>query len=404
MGGNFMLQGSVLYCMNAFMEPLCEVHGWTRAGLNLSMGFAALMGQLAMPLAAAVSARCSLRRLMALGALAGGAATAVMGLTGNILLYTLLFTIAWVCTQFCGGVVGNALMNNWFHHYRGRAFGLANAGTSLSGVALPFLSLVLIRHFDAGTAYLVLGLLTCALAPLAWFLVRDTPRAMHLHPDGRRREPRRPRRPPAEVSFSGMLHEPRAWFLGLAFGMALMAGSSIMSQMKPRFADLGLEAYPAMLLACAAALFAALVKYAWGWVCDRFTPLFAARLVMLCSAASLGLCFLPPGIWSMTAFSLSFGGCIGGLWTILPAVVSYFFGNGNFLPSYKFISIFIILRSAGFPVMGLSHDLTGSYAASDVIFGVSLLASLGLTLLLRESEAVESAARRHAAATPERVR
>ena len=72
-----MLQGSVLYCMNAFMEPLCEVHGWTRAGLNLSMGFAALMGQLAMPLAAAVSARCSLRRLMALGALAGGAATAV---------------------------------------------------------------------------------------------------------------------------------------------------------------------------------------------------------------------------------------------------------------------------------------------------------------------------------------
>ncbi|MEE0815252.1 MAG: MFS transporter, partial [Desulfovibrio fairfieldensis] len=111
MGGNFMLQGSVLYCMNAFMEPLCEVHGWTRAGLNLSMGFAALMGQLAMPLAAAVSARCSLRRLMALGALAGGAATAVMGLTGNILLYTLLFTIAWVCTQFCGGVVGNALMN-----------------------------------------------------------------------------------------------------------------------------------------------------------------------------------------------------------------------------------------------------------------------------------------------------
>ena len=55
--------------------------------------------------------------------------------------------------------------------------------------------------------------------------------------------------------------------------------------------------------------------------------------------------------------------------------------------------------------MGLSHDLTGSYAASDVIFGVSLLASLGLTLLLRESEAVESAARRHAAAaTSERIR
>ena len=153
-----------------------------------------------------------------------------------------------------------------------------------------------------------------------------------------------------------------------------------------------------MLLACASAFLAALAKYAWGWVCDRFTPLFAARLVMLCSAASLALGFLPSGIWTMTAFSLSFGGCIGGLWAILPAVVSYYFGGGNFLPSYKFISIFIILRSAGFPIMGLSHDLTGSYAVSDVIFGVSLLASLGLMLLLSESGAAESAARRHAAA------
>ncbi|MCD7983375.1 MAG: hypothetical protein LUG19_03860 [Desulfovibrio sp.] len=67
LGGNFMLQGSVLYCMNAFMEPLCAAHGWSRAGINISMGIASLMGQFAMPLAAAVSARCSLRRLTALG-------------------------------------------------------------------------------------------------------------------------------------------------------------------------------------------------------------------------------------------------------------------------------------------------------------------------------------------------
>lgn len=404
MGGNFMLQGSALYCMNAFMEPLCDLHGWTRAGLNLSLGIAALMGQIAMPLAAAVSARCSLRRLMVLGALAGGLATALMGATGDIRLFTLLFIIAWVSTQICGGVVGNALVSNWFRRYRGRAFGLANAGTSLSGVVLPFLSLVMINHFDVGTAYLVLGLLTCCLAPVSWLLVRDRPQDMHLQPDGRRHAPHIFKTPPVDTSFSGMLHAPKAWFLGLAFGMALMAGSAVMSQMKPRFADLGLEAYPAMLLACLAALFAALAKYAWGWVCDRFTPLAAARIVMLCSSASLATCLLPPSIWSMALFSVSFGGCIGGLWTILPAVVSYYFGSGNFLPTYKFISIFIVLRCAGFPVMGLSYDLTGSYAASDLVFGLSLLASLGLTLLLREKEAVESSARRHAAAqaTPSR--
>lgn len=45
--------------------------------------------------------------------------------------------------------------------------------------------------------------------------------------------------------------------------------------------------------------------------------------------------------------------------------------------------------------MGLSHDLCGSYALADVIFGVCLLLSFVLTLLLRKDEAVENTPRRH---------
>ena len=52
MASNLMLQGSAIYSMNAFMEPLCQQNDWTRMGLNLSLGLAALMGQLSMPLAA----------------------------------------------------------------------------------------------------------------------------------------------------------------------------------------------------------------------------------------------------------------------------------------------------------------------------------------------------------------
>ena len=168
MGGNFMLQGTVLYCMNAFMEPLCVAYGWTRAELNISMAVAALVGQLAMPLAASLSARFPLRRLMTAGALVGGIATILQGMTGNLVLFTLLFTLAWSATQICGGVVGNALVSNWFYYFRGRAFGLVNAGTSLSGVVLPLASMALINAFDVSTAYLALGLLTCYLAYICY--------------------------------------------------------------------------------------------------------------------------------------------------------------------------------------------------------------------------------------------
>ena len=106
-----------------------------------------------------------------------------------------------------------------------------------------------------------LGLLTCGLAPLSWFMVRDTPQAMHMHPDGRRHDPPASRKQRApDTSFTGLLHSPRAFCLGMTFGLALMVSSSVMSQMKPRFVDLGIAPYPAMLLACSAALCAALAR------------------------------------------------------------------------------------------------------------------------------------------------
>ena len=152
-----------------------------------------------------------------------------------------------------------------------------------------------------------------------------------------------------------------------------------------------------MLLACTAALFAALGKYFWGWICDRLTPLTASRLVMSTCLASMGMGFLPHTLLNLAVFSVVFGACIGGLWTVLPAAVSYYFGSENFLPSYKFVSIFIILRCAGYPIMGYAYDLTGGYAAADVVFMGALGTALLLTLFLREDDAAESLAHyRHA--------
>lgn len=100
---------------------------------------------------------------------------------------------------------------------------------------------------------------------------------------------------------------------------------------------------------------------------------------MLLSCTSVCAGFLPPTLPGLILFCITFGCCIGGLWTVLPAVTAFYFGSDNFLPAYKFISIFILLRCLGFPIMGISHDLTGSYALVDSIFIVLLLLAFGLT-------------------------
>lgn len=389
LGGNFLLQGAAIYGMNAFMEPLCEINGWTRAGLNVSLGLAAFLGQASMPIAAAISNRFSLRLLMAAGALVGGLATCAMGYSSDLSWFTLYLIILWIAAQFCGGVVANALISNWFSHYRGLAFGLANSGSSLSGMILPFFCLLMIEHFGLKTAYLTLGILTCMLAVPSVWLVRRTPQMLHLHPDGNDVDPPRSSKVPANTSLAALIRRPAAWYIGISFGLALMVGAGVLSQLKPRFSDLGIDSYTAILLASVAAFSGTASKYVWGWICDRTNPLIAARILMLSSFLSLFLVFLPPTLPGLAAYAIIFAGCLGGLWVVLPAVTAWFFGSESFLGVYKFIAIFILIRCLGFPVMGLSFDLWGNYMLADIIFAVSLLAAFILTLLIRGSRAVE---------------
>lgn len=388
---NMLMQGACLYCMNAFMEPLCAANGWSRGELNFGLGAAALAGQIAMPWAAAVSAKRSLRLLMTAATLAAGASCCLMGLTGSIWIYTALSIVLWVASQFCT-VGASALMSSWFVRHRGLALGLATSGTSLSGVILPFIALLLIERFGIARAYLCLGAGLCLLSPLCWRLIRRSPALLGLYPDGEKPPQNAPAaKEKAAVSWAELARAWPAWCIGISFGMALMTGAGFFSQVKPRFADLGMGDYAAMLLASIAALCGTLAKFLWGWICDKTTPLLAARLLMLSAFLSMGLTFLPQSLVTMLAFGVFFGLSIGGLWVVLPDLASYWFGAENFLPYYKFITIFILIRALGFPAMGLSYNLCGSYFYADIFFTACLALSTILVFLLRGGKAAENA-------------
>ncbi len=377
--GNMMLQGGLMYIMNAFMEPLTELYGWSRTELSLSMGIAALASYGSMPLIATLGLRFGLRAMMTGGALVGGVCLALMGRTDNIVLYTLFFSLAWVAGQSCGGIIANALMNNWFVHNRGKAFGIANFGTSFSGAVLPFLALLLINRWGVETAYTILGAATVLLAPLCLLYVRDTPADAGLYPVNPPQATTTETTPTPNTGPS-LSRNPEIYCIGLAFGLGLMCASGIMSQLKPRFSELGLPPHAAMPAACLSALFSALSKYGWGRVCDIVSPLKAARLLFAANIAILCCALVPlKGLLWVLPYSIALGLCCGGYWTVLPALVSHRFGGQHFLNAYRIASLFIILKAAAYPVLGLSYDLTGSYNASYIVY--ILLVCLGLLIL-----------------------
>ena len=369
--GNLLLQGGGIFIMNALMEPLSLLHGWSRGTIGTIMAFSSLAGTLSMPLLGSLALRWSLRRLMLVGALMGGGGYIMMGQTSSPFLFTLSFAAVWIGGQACGGVIANALVCNWFIRFRGRAFGVVNMGTSMSGVVLPLTALILVRSFSVpvATAFIGCGVLML-LVPLCLFFVRDRPEDMGLAPDGLP-APEKAGAPAAHTVFipwKDLLRNPECYRVGLIFGLGIMMAAGVVGQLKPRFSDLGFNDYTAMAFMCLAAFCGAMGKFLWGWVSDILTPLKTTKLIIFCNILGLSVAFLPANLFTALLFAVYSGGCVGGFWAVFPNAVAYVFGRDKFVSVYRFASAFVSIKALGYYVMGMIYEHTHSYDGAYAFF------------------------------------
>ena len=90
----------------------------------------------------------------------------------------------------------------------------------------------------------------------------------------------------------------------------------------------------------------------------------------------------------MLLFAIYTGSCVGGFWTVFPAVTAAVFGRAAFVSAYRFLSLFVVMKSLGYYVMGVSYDLSGGYNAGFTFFIVCLVVAFLLTIGLKNKEHV----------------
>lgn len=401
--GNFMLYGGMLYIMNVFIEPLSIELGWSRATISLAMGIASVFCSLSGPLAIYLSARYSLRLLSTLGALLGGLAVMGMGMTQSIIIFTLCYSLAWSSGQLFGGAIGNILANNWFNTKRGRALGIVNMGTSVSGVLLPAICLIILEAFGTQAAFVSLGIAVITMAPLTYYIVRDEPSELNLFPDNMKElklaksgesidekiAPILAKKQEMTSSFLRFYKDKGAFCLSVGYALALLSAVGVLSQLKPRFVEMGYDSATAMLLMSSTAFCAAGGKYFWGYVTDKLNPLIAMRLLVIGNMGGLILILLPANIITTSLAVLIAGLCIGGMWTIYAALIYYVFGKAYFKKAYQYSSTMVILKSAGYVLTGYIYTLFNSYSMAYVIFIGILGISLYCMFQVKQSDSVE---------------
>ena len=158
-----------------FFKAVAGEFGWTRAQTAGAYSIGMLVQSFCSPLFGILGERWSLRWMMSLGVLFGGAAlligSSIGGLVQFYLMYALL-NIGFAASTFVPQV---QILSNWFVKRRGLAMGIANSGQGFAAVlnlSVPFLIAVI----GWRGSYLVLaGFTTIFIFPLAAALLRDHP-------------------------------------------------------------------------------------------------------------------------------------------------------------------------------------------------------------------------------------
>lgn len=394
--GNLIIQGTAIYSMNSFIEPLCSAYGWSRTMASSSMGIAAFVGFASAPFIGTLAMKFSTRLMMCLGALLSGAALFAMGQTQNYILFTVFFSLVWVASQCCGGLVANGLICNWFKHYRGTAFGIASIGMSFAGSIIPIISLYAITHWGGISAgYNLLSVLSFLLFIPCLLLIKEHPEDMGLTIDGIKETKGHPKHDTKtklqtpKTSIKQFLTMKEIYLLGLGAGLGLMCASGLMSQLKPRFTEFGYDPVTAMTFMSIAAVSCGLSKFMWGWLADKLRPIRTLRILMMLHVIAFGFSLFSYGYVGSIVYCIYMGACCGAYWTLLPACVGFYFGAAQFLGAYRFVSFFLLLKSLAYPILGISYDMTHSYTAGYMVYmGMTALGFI-LTLLVDEKKGVE---------------
>jgi MFS family permease len=123
---------------------------------------------------------------------------------------------------------------------------------------------------------------------------------------------------------------------------------------------------------------------AWGLLADRIEARIAATLRFVVQGVGLGLAILTGNLFCLYAGFLLYGIGLGGNMVLPDILWANYFGRRS-LGKIRGMGLLIsqVLAAAGPPFFGFLFDITGGYGLSFAIFGVALMTSAILSLMLR---------------------
>ena len=306
----------------------------------------------------------------------------------NPLAFYLLYGIGLgLCRSAVVQVGAPAVAAKWFIRKRGVAFATIPAAVGIAGVLFVQFAQGIVDWLDWRMVWRILGLFIIAVpVPLAWIVIRSTPEAIGLLPDGDE-EPRLPRpgsesqaspsptRAAVEVGWAltETFRTKAFWVLNISFVLITFPASSIIVVLHPYLTDIGISTSTAAQLLSFYAVAVIIGSVVWGVL----VQILSARIMLVPFAVFYGLsivAFILIGSSSVILLYLALlalGIGVTGAFQVGTQIWADYYGRKEI---GSIIGVHMLARTLGGAfaplVLALIRDETGEYLPGFKIYAV----------------------------------
>ncbi len=369
------------------IAPMGLELGWSRTEIVTAITLATLLGGFLAAMLGPVVDRYGPRVLMTVSLLAGGTALILLsGVHTRWQYYAIwaLYGVASLGFNLLGPVVALA---NWFVRRRSVAFMFFTAGSATAGIALAPLMGQVEAAYGWRFVWLLMGIIVCSIAPLAWITIRRRPDDLGLLPDGDLEPPARGASEAVagygrEWTVREALHTRAFWLTTIGFTLIGLPQWSIFVHMAPYIVSKGFSPQEGALVVSVYGVGVLSGRPLYSYIIQHY-GIHAALLTFGSFYGATILIFtLPHTLLMFEVTGVILGVAIAGGQQLQAQAFPDYFGRNvvGTLQGYSGIAL-TVTRAVGPLVAAFAYDRSGSYVVTFVAFGVACFLGVGVFLL-----------------------
>ena len=381
--------GFGFYGLSLYLVALHDQLGWTPATISTGITFYYVLGAFVVMQVGDAIERVGARPIVLVGMVlmaAGVAALTFLHEPWQLYLAFLLMIPGWGAM---GGGAINTLVAQWFDRRRGMAASLALSGATCGGLLFtPAFAWAIDSWGFAKACYAAIAVMLATLGPLVAIVLRARRSTEHdvgdeavskvASDDGNARTRRE------------LLAEPRYLTMVGAFSIGLLAQISFIAH-QAAFLEPTLGLKGAGFAVSMTALSALAGRVVVGLVVDRVDRRACSSVVLAVQAASMIVLLSTSSVAGLYVGCLLFGFGVGNLITLPGLIVQQEFPRRDFARAVSFnVAITQLVAAIGPTLIGLLHDLSGSYRTSLIACLILQVAAAALVLVRPGSSRLEN--------------